>query len=183
METDVTKPWLALRECWTELKCGEDRSLGDPPLPQDLQQRHTQALEALIASGELSFGVAERVKAAFLQTFNHIQASMSMCYMVMMPAEPPRQDFVRQVAALEEMAGSSDLDPGAVGRVREALERDITWLAQPPDKRHPRDIAWLVQPPQDGGNPANVNDIEVDASSAEAARVLVELLLQDGARA
>jgi hypothetical protein len=185
METDVKKPWLALRECWTELECSKEHSLGNQPLPMDLEQRHKRALEALVAGGELSADVAERVKVAFSKTFSHIQGSMSMCYMVMMPAEPPRLDFVKQVAALEEMAGSNDLDPGAVGRVREALERDITWLAQPPDKGYPQDIAWLVQPPLDGGNPGDVSDIavdaiKVDASSAEAARVLIELLLQGG---
>jgi hypothetical protein len=164
METDVQESWLVLRECWAELKCGESHSLGDAPLPLDLQQRHTQALEALVAGGELSAGVAEQVKAAFWQTFDHIQSTMSMCYIAMRFGKTPREDFVEQVAALEEMADNSDLDPAVVARVREVLERDIAWLAQS----------------LGGKDPGDVSDVEVDTSSAEAARVLVELLLKDG---
>jgi hypothetical protein len=65
---------------------------------------------------------------------------------------------------LEEMAGNSDLDPVVVAQVREALGRDIAWLAR-----------FLA-----GEEPGIVSDMEVEATSAEAARVLVELLLSDG---
>lgn len=164
METDLQKSWLALRGCWIELKCGEARSIGDQPLPMDLEQRHAQALEALVAGGELSTGVAEQVKAAFRQTFDHIQGTMSMCYIAMMMGKTPREDFVEQIAALEEMADNSDLDPGVVARVREVLERDIAWLSQS----------------LGGEDPGDVSGIEVGTSSAEAARVLVEMLLEGG---
>jgi hypothetical protein len=60
------------------------------------------------------------------------------------------------------------------------LERDITWLAQPPDKGHPRNIAWLVQSPPGDVSDIAVDAIKVDTSSAEAARVLVEMLLEGG---
>jgi hypothetical protein len=156
--------WDTLRGCWAELECGKEHSLGDAPLPQDLQQRHTQALEALVASGELSADVAEQVKAAFWQTFNHIQSTMSMCYIAMRFGKTPREDFVEQIAALEEMAGHGDLDPAVVVRVREVLERDIVWLAQS----------------LGGEDPGDVSGVEVDTSSAEAARVLIELLLEGG---
>jgi hypothetical protein len=89
---------------------------------------------------------------------------MSLCYIAMMIGETPREDFVRQIATLEEMAGNSDLDPVVVERMREVLERDIAWLAQ--------SVA--------GEESGNVGDIEVGAASVEAARVLIELLLGDG---
>jgi hypothetical protein len=40
-----------------------------------------------------------------------------------------------------------------------------------------RDIAWLAQS-LGGKDPGDVSDVEVDTSSAEAARVLIELLLK-----
>ena len=163
METDLTEPWTALRSCWAELKCGEARSIGDESLPQELRQRHSQALKALVASGELASDVAERVGVALEQILAHGEGLMSMCY-IAFPAEYlPRQDLVGQIAALEEMAGNSDLDPVVVAQVREALGRNIAWLTQ------------LVA----GEEPAIVSDSEVGTTSAEAARVLVELLLSD----
>jgi hypothetical protein len=50
-----------------------------------------------------------------------------------------------------------------VAQVRASLERNIAWLAQF----------------QAGESTGLANDVEVDTSSAEAARVLIELLLRD----
>jgi hypothetical protein len=69
-----------------------------------------------------------------------------------------------QITALEEMAGRSAIDPATVAQVREALERNIAWLARF----------------QAGENPGNVSDLEVGATSAEAARVLIDLLARGG---
>jgi hypothetical protein len=156
--------WDTLRECWAELRHSETCVFGGEPLPQDLQPRHTQALEALVAGGELATSVAGKVKLAFEQMLAHKEGLMSMCY-IAFPAEYfSRQDLMGQVAVLEEMAGKSNIDLTTVTQMREALERDIAWLAAL----------------QAGETPGNVSDLEVDTSSAEAARVLVELLLKDG---
>ena len=164
METDLQRPWTALRDCWAELKCGEARSIGDEPLSQDLQQRHSQALQALVANGELATDVAQKVGVAFEQILAHHEGLLSMCYIAIPVEHMPRQDLMAQIAALEEMVGGSDLDPAVVAQVRETLGRDIAWLAQ-----------FLA-----GEEPGVVSDIEVGTTSAEAARVLVELLLRDG---
>jgi hypothetical protein len=89
---------------------------------------------------------------------------MSMCYIAMRFGKTPREDFVEQIAVLEEMADHNDLDPAVVARMREVLERDIAWLAQSLGDEDPGDVS----------------DIEVGTSSAEAARVLIDLLLKGG---
>jgi hypothetical protein len=164
MVADPRELWIALRGCWAELKCGLGRSEADGPLPQDLHQRHAEMLEALIAEGELTAEVAGKVGVAFEQILAHYEGLKGLCY-IAFPAEYfPRQELMGQVAALEEMAGKSDLDPVAVAQVREALERNIAWLAQ--------SVA--------GEKPGNPSDIERETTSAEAARVLVELLGNEG---
>jgi hypothetical protein len=156
--------WLALRGCWAELESGKERSLSDAPLTADLPQRHADALGKLVADGELEAAVAEKVEAAFGQMLEHIEGLRSMCYIAMPLESMPRGDMMGQIAALEEMAGRSDIDPATVAQVRASLERNIAWLAQF----------------QAGESTGWVNDVEVDTSSAEAARVLVQLLLEGG---
>lgn len=161
MDTDLQKPWIALRGCWAELRCGQARSIGGEPLPQDLQQRHAQALETLVDAGGLARDVAGKVRVAFEQILAHDEGLMSMCYIAFPAEHMPRQDLMGQIAALEEMAGKSDLDPAVVAQVRDGLERNIAWLAQ--------SVA--------GEQPGNGSDSEGETTSAEAACVLVELLL------
>ena len=155
--------WGTLRGCWAELESGKVRSLSDAPLPADLPQRHADALGKLVADGELEAAVAERVEAAFGQMLAHVEGLRSMCYIAIPIESMPRQDLMGQIAALEEMAGESDIDPATVAQVRASLERNIAWLAQF----------------QAGESTGLVNDVEVDTSSAEAARVLIELLPRD----
>ena len=129
MNANPQEPWTALRSCWSELRSSEARALGDEPLFQDLRLCHTQALDALLATGELTTDVADKVRVAFEQMLAHREGCMSMCY-IAFPAEYfPRQDLMDQIATLEEMAGNSDLDPVVVAQLREALGRNIAWLA------------------------------------------------------
>ena len=164
METDMQKSWLALRGCWAELESGKARSLSDAPLPADLPQRHSDALGKLVSNGEMEAVVAEKVKAAFGQMLEHIDGLGSMCYIAMPIESMPRGDMMGQIAALEEMAGKSDIDPATVAQVRASLERNIAWLVQF----------------QAGESTGLVHDVQVDTPSAEAARVLVEMLLEGG---
>jgi hypothetical protein len=164
METNMQQLWLALRGCWAELESGKERSFSDAPLPANLPQRHADALGKLVADGGLEAAVAEKVEAAFGQMLEHIEGLGSMCYIAMPLESMPRGDMMGQIAALEEMAGRSDIDPATVAQVRASLERNIAWLAQF----------------QAGESTGWVNDVEVDTSSAEAARVLAQLLLEGG---
>jgi hypothetical protein len=146
------------------LESGKARSFSNAPLPADLPQRHGDALKKLVTAGDLEATVAEKVEVAFGQMLEHVERLGSMCYIAMPLESMPRGDLMGQIAALEEMAGKSDIDPATVARVRASLERNIAWLAQF----------------QAGESTGWVNDVEVDASSAEAVRVLVELLLEGG---
>ena len=146
------------------MESGKARSLSDTTLPADLPQRHADALGKLVADGELEAAVAEKIAVAFGQMLEHIDRLGSMCYIAMPLESMPRGDMMGQIAVLEEMAGRSDIDPVTVAQVRASLERNIACLAQF----------------QAGDGMGWVNDVEVDMSSAEAARVLVELLLKDG---
>ena len=70
---------------------------------------------------------------------------------------------MQQAALLEEMATEGDIDSETVAQAQAALERDITWLAQ----FHA------------GEEPGELEGIEVTPEAAEAAQILVELLLGD----
>lgn len=164
--------WDALRACWAQLECARPRApLGEAALPADLNQRHAEALEALVAGGELGPAVAGEIAGAFEELVDHIQRSMALCYMAFSAAQMGRQDLMGQVAALEAMAGESDLDPDTVAQVRAALERDMAWLARVKAGDAP---PWLPIPSPSG--PVEQTALEVDETTAEAARVLVRLL-------
>jgi hypothetical protein len=153
--------WAALRACWSELKIPEMLVGPDPDSQRALRQRHTAALDALVAAGELEAAVAGELNMAFEQSVSHMERSAGMCY-IAMPAESwPRGDLMEQKAALEEMAVKSDVQPDTVARARAALERDITWLGRF----------------QAGETPGSLGEIEVSPTAAGAARALVELLL------
>jgi hypothetical protein len=153
--------WAVVRACWSELKIPEMFARPDPDSLRALQQRHTDALEALVAAGELEVAVAGELDMAFQQSLSHMERATEMCY-IAMPAESwPRGDLMEQKAALEEMAVKSDVQPDTVARVQAALERDITWLG------------WF----QAGEMPGRLDQIEVSPAAAGAARALVELLL------
>ena len=66
-----------------------------------------------------------------------------------------------QAGALAEMARRSNIDPDTVTRARDAMARDMAWLAQF----------------QAGQAPGELSSIEATPAQIEAARILVELLL------
>jgi hypothetical protein len=127
-------------------------------------QGHREALDVLVAAGELDAAVADGIAVAFEQDIAHREGSMSMCY-IAIPAEAfTRQDMGQQLALLDEMAAQSAIDPVTVEQARAALARDIEQLAQL----------------QAGQVPASEGDLPEDASVHEAARILTELLLGRG---
>ncbi len=160
-------PWGALRACWLELShrlAQPKAGLSDPtiaPFLADLRPKHAAALHALVSSGEIKAAVAEGIGAAFAEELEHAERSMSLCYIAMPSEAMPRQDMLAQVAALEQIAAQSQLDPATVAQARAALERDIDWLAH----------LKAGQAPAQSGNASE--------ATAEAVNVLIQILLGD----
>lgn len=130
----------------------------------ELRERHAEALTGLLADGELSVSVAEEMMVAFEEAVAHVQRQMMTCYFVLPVEFTPRDDLVRQIAMLEEIAEEGEIETETVRRTRAALERDIAWLNEF----------------RGGGAPGRWEEIETDEASIEAARILVELLLENG---
>jgi hypothetical protein len=137
------------------------QSYEDTDFSIDLRDRHADALHALVSNGELSADVSKEINAAFEQAVAHIQRQMATCYIALPPEFAPREDLVQRITMLEEMAEESDVEAEAVREMREALERDLAWLAEI----------------HAGGVPGEWEGIEADEVSIEAARILIELLL------
>jgi hypothetical protein len=134
----------------------------DTDFSNDLRGRHADALETLVADRTLQAEIAAEISIAFAQAVAHIQRQAGpCCYEPMPPEYMPRQYLTVQAAALTEMAGRSDIDPATFARAREALARDLAWLAQF----------------QAGQAPGELNSIEATPAQIEAARILVRSLV------
>jgi hypothetical protein len=153
--------WSALRGCWLSLQDPQLQSFEDTDFSKGLRQQHTEALDALVASGELERAVAAEIGVAFEQAVAHVQRQMATCYIALPPEYMPRQDLMQQAAALEEMAEQSQIDQATVAQAQEAMQRDVEWLAQFGA----------------GQTPGKLEEIQATPQAVEAARILVELLL------
>ena len=162
-EPSVDPNWNTLRECWLDLDSSELRSYDDTDFSIELRQRHDDALAALVENGELDSAVAGEIDAAFEEAIAHIQRQQATCYIMLPPVFAPREDLVQQTSILEELAEESDIEPETVAQAQAALERDIAWLSQ----FHA------------GEDPGELDGIEVTPEAAEAAKILVDLLLGD----
>lgn len=154
--------WSTVRACWLELDHSELQSFEDTDFSRDLRQRHEQALATLVESGKIDAAVADEIAVAFEEAIAHIQRQQATCYIALPPVFAPREDLHRQAEMLEEMASEGDIDAETVAQAQAALERDIAWLAE----FHA------------GEEPGELDGIKVTPEAAEAARILVELLLE-----
>ncbi|MBN1811372.1 MAG: hypothetical protein JXA14_06020 [Anaerolineae bacterium] len=159
----LTPNWTALRECWLDLDNPALRSLEDNDFSRELRQRHDDALAALVDSDELDQAVAAEIDAAFEEAVAHIQRQQATCYIALPPEFTPRDDLMQQAEILEMMAAEGGIEPQTVAQAQAALERDIAWLTQ----FHA------------GKVPGELGEIEVTPEAAEAAQILVKLLLGD----
>jgi hypothetical protein len=154
--------WGTLRDCWLSLKNKQLQSYEETDFSRELRQRHAQALDALVAGGELEAAVAQEIGVAFEQAIAHIQRQMATCYIALPPIFTPREDLVQQAAALTEMAGQSNLESATIAQAQAALERDIAWLSQFGAGQQPGELETIQAAPEE----------------IEAARILVWLLLK-----
>jgi hypothetical protein len=153
--------WSTLRACWVDLDHPELQSFEDTGFSRDLRQRHEHALAALVESKEIDAAVADEIAIAFEEAIAHIQRQQATCYIALPPVFAPREDLVKQAELLEELSAEGDIASKTVAQAQAALERDIAWLAQ----FHA------------GEEPGELDGIEITPEAAEAARILVELLL------
>jgi len=153
--------WDPLRDCWYSLDDPRVQSYEDNDFIVGLRGRHQEALDVLVAAGELDAAVAEEIAVAFGQAVAHIQRNQVECYIALPLEYYPREDLLAQAAALEELAAQGNLDPAVVEQARAALARDIEWLSEF----------------QAGRLPGLPEDVEPNRHAVEAAWILVELLL------
>ena len=170
-------PRGCLHQCWLRLDWLAQKTRETPP--QDYRQgekardelvaEHRAALDDLVAAGELDAAVANQMQVAFAEAAFHAwrnNAPMT-CYMALPIEYGARDDLIRQAELLREAA--SGLDPAAVEEVQAAIARDIALFeaAAGPEARFE-----LIEQFEAG-------EIEASPEAVEAARFLVDLLLEE----
>jgi hypothetical protein len=185
--TSTPTAWDRLRKPWHDLdrlaQVASDSEQGGQTKLQ-LINDHRAALDELVSAGELAPAVADEMQAAFAGAAYHVWLANSLvtCYEPAPGPDYDRQsssDLVRQADLLAEMAGKSDIDPVTVAQAQTAIQRDVVYLAMTGEEQHTlRERLW-----QTAGEtwdlPALAElDLDIPPESAEAARILVELLLE-----
>jgi hypothetical protein len=161
--------WDAIQECWYALD-NLAQSPGDETAATALRQKHAEAVHHLVLWGQLDGNVADRMSLAYeaAVTAAISEAGLAMCYDMVPSFATSNQPLcehtlLRQVEILEEMAVQGGVNRDTVAQAREAIERDMAWLAQ-----------------LQADSVSISGSVEIDPASAEAARILVELLLGGG---
>jgi len=179
-----------LRACWTRFdelaqaaieessKEGYDNVFG-----KQLLDEHLASLEPLISSGEITKAVADLVQEAYEAAVFHVWRSNVpiTCYEPVMVDYAPASAnvLVKQVEALEQVAGAGNVDPATVELARAALEHDMAFYAlssEEVDRLYERLIAEWQSQQQAPPTFENV-DFEVTPDAEAAARFIVELLI------
>ncbi len=177
-----TKPpasgWDGVRAPWRDLdrlaKAAEDSERGEK-LRESLVADHRNALDGLVAAGEVTAPVAADIHVAFEEAAYHVWRSHApiSCYE---PVAWPQYDIdaaanlARQAELLEQHAAG--LDEATAAEARKAIERDIAFLSLDPARqqeiqRTEADGAWRAL--------ADL-ELEAPAESTQAAEILVQVL-------
>ena len=177
-----------LREAWMQLEWLAQQSTGDwergDQARQELTAQHRAALDELVGAGELSPEVAEELQAAYDAATYHIYRSHApiTCYepMIVDYAPSSSDQLTTQADLLAEMADQADLDPATVSQAQAGIERDIAFLSLSSDERNAL-YDPLIQAASQGEAipPFDQVDLEITPEAREAARYLVELLLEE----
>jgi hypothetical protein len=178
-----------LRDCWLRFEwlAGVTRDWdryerGEKAL-EALTADHRQALDELVAAGDLDAPVAELVQVAFDAAAYHTwraNAAMTCYEPVIVDYKPGTSGrLVQQAALLAEMAEEGDLAPGAVAQAQAAVARDVTFLNMPYKERDAMYKEIIAHLDARGVPPFEELDLEVTPDAAQAARFLVDLLSED----
>jgi hypothetical protein len=177
-----------LRQCWLRLdwlaqQIREDYERGDQA-QNELLAEHRAGLDDLVAACGLDAAVADYVQAAYSEAVGHVWRANGgiTCYTVVSPDYTPgsARRLMQQAEVLAEMAGSGDLDSGAVAQTQAAIEREIAFLSLSYDETQ----ALYDELRKAGGDtndfpPFAELDLEIAPEAAAAAHFLVELLLEE----
>ena len=180
-----SQPWQDLARPWYSLDAlarvaGNDQE--GPEMRDKLIAEHQQALQALVAAGEIDAEVAADLQAAFEGAAYHVwRANSNMtCYM---PAPPPDYDYqsrsglAEQAKVLAEMAERSAIDEATVAKAEANIERDIAFLAMSSEDRQALLEAVRQAAAASGEYPElSEVDMEIPPSAVTAANILVQLL-------
>jgi hypothetical protein len=180
-----------LRSCWLRLdwlaeqaQDWSDYEKGEQALEQ-LKTEHRAALDGLVASDGLGGAVADEVQIAFDAATYHVwRANCGMtCYEpLMMPdyTQSGSAQLVGQAELLADLADDAAIDPETVARAQAAVERDIAFLNLSPEEEQTLYDALMEAAGEDHNYPTFEElGLEITPEAAEAARFLVELLLEE----
>lgn len=187
-ESGSDSPRDRLRESWSRLdwlaeetRDWDDYERGEKARDQ-LITDHRDALDELVAAGDLDAAVADQVQTAFDAATYHIwRANCGMtCYEPVLIDYTPTSSgqLAQQAELLTEMAESGGLDQDVVAQAQAAIERDVTFL-----NLSGAETQALYDELMEAAGDTYVFpsfdelDLEVTPETAEAARFLVELLL------
>jgi hypothetical protein len=166
-----------LRQCWQAFdwfrtQAEEDNERGDRAR-RNLLEAHQNALDDLVADGQLTRPVADQVEAAFDEAIQHLNARNSgvTCYTVTPVSMVYMQSRSQLLKQAELLADNRGLDSDAVAQAQAALARDMAILS----------LSWAALSERLGNDDALSSDFEVDISpdALAAAAFLTELLLND----
>lgn len=180
-----------LRDLWLQFERLAQETLerqDEPDMGEELRQEmvaeHRTLLQQLVDDGELEQAVADYAQQAYSAAAYHVWRCNApiTCY------EPVLIDFtpttsaqlVRQADLLAEIADQGNLDPETVAQAQRAIERDIAFLALPGSEVQEL-YDKLIEAAGDSRDYPSFDEIElgIPPEAAEAARFLVELLLEE----
>jgi hypothetical protein len=149
---------------------------------QQLVARHHQALDEIVAAGELTQAVAELIQEAFEAAVYHVWRSNVpiTCYAPVMVDFAPvsAETLVRQSEVVSELATQGNIDPQTLQNAQSAIEHDMAFYAltdSEVNNLYDHIIAeWQDQ--QKAVPTFDSVDLEVTPEAKSAARFIISLL-------
>ncbi len=186
---ECDSPRECLRQSWMRLDwlAQETQEWGDydqeEQLLSQLIAEHQSALDDVVATGELDADVAIQVQTAFGAAAYHVWRSNApiTCYEPVMVDYKPTSSgqLAWQAEILVEMAESGDLDPDTVAQAQAAIERDVAFLNLSSIETQALYDELMAAAGDNYTFPTfDELELEITPEAVEAARFLVELLLE-----
>jgi hypothetical protein len=180
-------PLDRLRDCWLSLEKLAQETQKDferaEQMKQDLIGDHRAELDDLVASGELSSAAADQVQIAFQEASYHVWRLNApiTCYEPVLVDYTPTssQQLTQQVTLLKEIAERGDVDEKIIGQAQAALERDIAFLSLTDEETQSLYDKLIAAAGENFNFPSFEElDLEITPNAMEAARFLVDVLLE-----